>query len=505
MNSNTSQSGSAPRRSYSPRSSEGGNSKSPLSSRRATFSSGSSASTSSPRSGSYSFSKPSFKGGSSSSRSGGYSSAPRSGSSYSGSSYGTRPRTAADSVPRSRPAFGGSSSYSPRPARSGGFGGGRPSSGGRGGGRSGGFKKDRIDESMFINKATVQHEEKYVANHTFADFAIHPTLAVNLAEKGIVHPSPIQDQAIPVALSGKDIVGIASTGTGKTAAFLIPIINKMVTDRNHKAMVLAPTRELAVQVQEEFRLFTKGMRLLSMTAVGGLPIGKQMRDLEHGVHLIVGTPGRVKDLIARNKIPMDRVSTIVLDEADRMLDMGFVDDMKMILGMLPSHRQGMFFSATFAPEIKRLCTDFLNDPATVSVKTRDTSSSVDQDVVRAPRGAKLDALHEILIRPEAKKVLIFRETKRSVDELAKDLKARGFAVSALHGDMRSRERSRAVEALAKGLLQIVVATDVAARGIDIPDVTHVINYDTPSTYDTYIHRIGRTGRASKTGTALTFI
>lgn len=449
-------------------------------------------------------------------RSGGYSSAPRSSSSsYSGSSYGTRPRTAADSIPRSRPAFSSSSSYSARPARSGGFGsrpsvgggsrfGGRPSSGGRGGGR-GGFKKDRIDESMFINKATVQQEEKYVATNTFADFAIHPQLALNLAEKGIVHPSPIQDQAIPVALTGKDIVGIASTGTGKTAAFLIPIINKMVTDRNHKAMVLAPTRELAVQVQEEFRLFTKGMRLFSMTAVGGLPIGKQMRDLEHGVHLIVGTPGRVKDLIARNKIPMDKISTIVLDEADRMLDMGFVDDMKMILNMLPSHRQGMFFSATFAPEIKRLCTDFLNDPTTVSVKTRDTSSSVDQDVVRAPRGAKLDALHDILIRPEAKKVLIFRETKRATDELAKDLKARGFAVSALHGDMRSRERSRAVEALAKGQIQVVVATDVAARGIDIPDVTHVINYDTPSTYDTYIHRIGRTGRASKTGTALTFI
>jgi superfamily II DNA/RNA helicase len=165
----------------------------------------------------------------------------------------------------------------------------------------------------------------------------------------------------------------------------------------------------------------------------------------------------------------------------------------------------MFFSATFAPEIKRLCTDFLKDPITVSVKTRDTSSSVDQDVVRAPRGGKLDALHDILIRPEAKKVLIFRETKRATDELAKDLRARGFKVSALHGDMRSRERSRAVEGLAKGLIQIVVATDVAARGIDIPDVTHVINYDTPSTYDTYIHRIGRTGRASKTGVALTFI
>lgn len=381
---------------------------------------------------------------------------------------------------------------------------GRKSSSFRGSRRSG-FKKDRIDEGMFINKATVTQEEKYIAKHAFTDFDIHEMLSMNLIKKGIVHPSPIQDQAIPVALKGGDIIGIASTGTGKTAAFLIPIINKMVVDRNHKAMVLAPTRELAIQVQEEFKQFTHGMRLFSMTAVGGLPIGKQMRELERGVHLIVGTPGRVKDLIARNKIPMERISTIVLDEADRMLDMGFIDDMKMILKLLPQTRQGMFFSATFAPEIKNLCNDFLKDPITVSVKTRDTSSSVDQDVIRAPRGGKLDALHDILIKPEAKKVLIFRETKRNTDELARDLRTRGFKVSALHGDMRSRERARAVEGLSKGLIQVVVATDVAARGIDIPDVTHVINYDTPSTYDTYIHRIGRTGRGNKTGTALTFI
>ncbi len=497
---NTQNSGPGPRRSYSSNAPKrAGFSKRPFSaSKTGGYSSG-------PKK--FSFSKPSFKGSPSSKSTG----------SYIGSSYGSRPRTApsgearpytSSSASRRTSSGGGgyggrpSFSRSPRPS----FGrsaqaGGRPSRGCRGGG----FKKDRIDENMFINKATVAQEEKYVAKHAFTDFDIHETLSMNLIKKGIVHPSPIQDQAIPVALKGGDIIGIASTGTGKTAAFLIPIINKMVTDRNHKAMVLAPTRELAQQVQEEFKQFTAGMRLISMTAVGGLPIGKQMRDLEHGVHLIVGTPGRVKDLIARNKIPMEKISTIVLDEADRMLDMGFVDDMKMILKLIPEHRQGMFFSATFAPEIKRLCSDFLKDPITVSVKTRDTASSVEQDVVRAPRGAKIDALHDILIRPEAKKVLIFRETKRSVDELAKDLRVRGFAVSALHGDMRSRERSRAVEALAKGTLQIVVATDVAARGIDIPDVTHVINYDTPSTYDTYIHRIGRTGRGNKTGTALTFI
>jgi superfamily II DNA/RNA helicase len=249
-----------------------------------------------------------------------------------------------------------------------------------------------------------------------------------------------------------------------------------------------------------------GMKLWSVCTVGGLPIMRQIRSLEMGVHIVIGTPGRVKDLIARNKIVMAQYSTIVLDEADRMLDMGFIDDMRLILGAMPKERQTLFFSATFSPEIKALCSSFLTDPTTIAIKTRDTSASVDQDVVRVAHvGDKITKLHDLLINPDFKKVLIFRETKHHTDELAKELRARGFAVSALHGDMRSRERSRAVEALSKGQIQVVVATDVAARGIDIPDITHVINYDTPSTYDTYVHRIGRTGRGSKKGTALTFV
>lgn len=396
---------------------------------------------------------------------------------------------------------GGSSRFSSNgPRRSSSFGGSRGSGGGRRG-----PKKDYINETLFINKATVHEEAQYVPKNTFSDFQIHEQLAKNLAKKDFIAPSPIQDQAIPVALEGGDIIGIASTGTGKTAAFLIPIINKLMKDRKHTAMVLAPTRELAQQVQQEFIQFTFGMRLYSVSVVGGMPIMKQIREIEQGVHIIVGTPGRVKDLIERKKINMADVGTIVLDEADRMLDMGFIDDMKLILNMMPADRQGMFFSATFPPEIKKLCSNFLTDPTTVSVKTRDTSSSVEQDIIRAPRDKKLDVLHDILVRSDATKVLIFRETKRHTDDLANELRGRGFKVSALHGDMRSRERNRAVEGLAKGTLQIVVATDVAARGIDIPDISYVINYDTPSTYDTYIHRIGRTGRATKTGKALTFV
>ncbi len=410
---------------------------------------------------------------------------------------------------------GGSRSFSSRPSGGGGFSGGG-SRGGRsnGGGRSGGgnrgkrgSKKDFINENLFINKATNTTEVAYVSKHTFSDFNLHPKLLANLAKKEFITPSPIQDQSIPVGMKGQDVIGIASTGTGKTAAFLLPLINKLVADPSKKVLILAPTRELAQQIEQEFKLFTAGMGLWSVSCVGGAPIMRQMNELRRGVHVVIGTPGRVKDLIARRSLVLTNFHSIVLDEADRMLDMGFVDDMRYILGLMPKERQSFFFSATISPEITRLCSEFLNNPVTVSVKTRDTASSVSQDVVRV-RGdykMKLEALHNILIDPNCSKVLIFREMKRSVDELAKELQGRGFKALALHGDMRNRERERAVKSLALGQAQIVIATDVAARGIDIPDITHVINYDVPSTYDTYIHRIGRTGRGNRTGQALTFV
>jgi superfamily II DNA/RNA helicase len=394
--------------------------------------------------------------------------------------------------PRTSSGFSSQRNFGASPRRS--FGGGKRS-----------FKGDAIDTSRFINRATNIEEVAHVAKHTFADFNVHEQLAQNLIRKGYVQPSPIQDQAIPVALEGSDVIGIANTGTGKTAAFLIPIINKLVSDKKHKAMVLTPTRELAQQIEQEFRSMTLGMRLWSISVVGGMPIMRQIRSLEMGVSIIIGTPGRVKDLIARGKIKMDEYQTIVLDEADRMLDMGFIDDMRAILGAMPKEKQGLFFSATFSPEIKALCSDFLKNPVTVAIKTRDTAANVDQDVIRSHPNERIDKLHDLLNQPDFKKVLIFRETKHHTDELARELRDRGFAVSALHGDMRSRERARAVSALTKGEIQAVIATDVAARGIDIPDITHVINYDIPSTYDTYVHRIGRTGRGNKKGTALTFV
>lgn len=370
-----------------------------------------------------------------------------------------------------------------------------------------GFRKDYIDEKLFINKEVgVTETDHYKPTHKFTDFGIAEMLSANLTAKGLINPSPIQDQSIPVALLGKDVIGIASTGTGKTAAFLIPLINKLVADKNHKIMVLTPTRELAQQVEAEFMAFTRGMKLFSVSCVGGAPIMRQIKELELGVHAVIGTPGRVKDLIERGKIRMEFFDSIVLDEADRMLDMGFIDDMRSILGTMPKTKQGLFFSATFSGEIKKLCSDFLRDPVTVSVKSRDTASSVMQDVVRVNGDAeKIEALHEILIKPEYSKVLIFREMKRHVDGLAAELEKRGFKALALHGDMHNRERERAVKALATGKVQVVIATDVAARGLDISDISLVINYDIPNNYETYIHRIGRTGRATKLGHALTFV
>ncbi len=396
--------------------------------------------------------------------------------------------------------------YSSRGPSRGGFGRGA-SQGARSFNPKKGFRKDFIDEKLFINKeAGVTETDNYTAKHKFTDFGIADTLSANLTAKGLITPSPIQDQSIPVVLKGGDVIGIASTGTGKTAAFLIPLINKLVADPNHKMMVLTPTRELALQVEAEFIAFTRGMKLFSVPCVGGAPIMRQIKELELGVHAVIGTPGRVKDLIERGKINMSYFDSIVLDEADRMLDMGFIDDMRSILGAMPKTKQGLFFSATFSPEIKKLVTDFLKDPVTISVKSRDTAASVMQDVVRVTGDAgKVEALHEILLKPEYSKVLIFREMKRHVDGLADELSKRGFKALALHGDMHNRERERAVKSLETGKVQVVIATDVAARGLDISDISLVVNYDIPNNYETYVHRIGRTGRGTKLGHALTFV
>lgn len=389
---------------------------------------------------------------------------------------------------------------------------GRSGFGGRSGGRfqsrnKRGPRPQALDPELLISKAVPSEEQTYVSQNAFADFAMDKSLLHNVTSKGYKTPSPIQDQAIPVGLTGKDIIGIANTGTGKTAAFLIPIINTLIQDKHKKAIVLAPTRELAQQINDEFRSFTFNMRLYSAVCVGGASITMQMRQLSRGSHIIIGTPGRVLDLINRGKLKLNEYHIAVLDEADRMLDMGFVGDMREILHKMPAERQNFFFSATFSREIRELCQEFLKEPVTIEIKSRPTAENIDQDVVYVERGGnhKVEALHDILNKSEVEKAIIFCETKRHTDYLADELKDRGFKVEALHGDMKNGARTRVVNKLKAKEIQAVVATDVAARGIDIKDITHVINYDMPQNYDTYIHRIGRTGRAGKTGKALTFV
>ena len=346
----------------------------------------------------------------------------------------------------------------------------------------------------------------YTHKNSFADFDIDPRIKHNITSKGYATPTPIQDQAIPHILEGRDMVGIANTGTGKTGAFLIPLLQKIVKHREKRILVIVPTRELASQIDQEFKDFARGSGFLSVCAVGGANINPQIRGLRQDPCIVIGTPGRLKDLMERRVLNLAKFDTVVLDEADRMLDMGFIHDMKFILSHMPKVRHTLFFSATLSRDIEALIGSFLNDPVRVSVKTGDTAKSVHQDVVRVGAGKnKLDVLHEMLGQPEFSKVLVFGRTKHGVEKLSKVLRARGIAAESIHGNKTQNKREQALSLFKNNKAQVLVATDVAARGIDVPDVSHVINYDIPTTYDAYVHRIGRTGRAGKRGKALTFL
>ena len=383
------------------------------------------------------------------------------------------------------------------------------SNGNRGGARrSGGRGKGaHIDISKFINKTVILEEAVvFTPDNNFKDFQIDERLKANILAKGYNLPTPIQDRIIPHILHGRDVVGIANTGTGKTAAFLVPLINKILLDPKEKVIIMAPTRELAQQIDAELKDFTKGLRIFSVCCVGGAPIGRQISDLRYSNNFIIGTPGRIKDLIERKYINLAGFKSVVLDEADRMLDMGFIADMRFMMNLMPKPRHTLFFSATLSREIEALIKDFLNDPVMISVKTQDTPKSVEQDVVHIRPGEdKVDVLHDLLIQPEFKKVLVFGRTKHGVEKLAIALNKRGFKAQSIHGDKNQGQRQRALDIFKKNMAQVLVATDVAARGLDIVGVSHVINFDIPETYEDYVHRIGRTGRAGKKGKALTFV
>jgi len=348
-------------------------------------------------------------------------------------------------------------------------------------------------------------KDVYVPKHRFADFNIDERIKGNIEKKGYVTPTPIQDQAIPLILEGRDIVGIANTGTGKTGAFLIPLLQKIVLNREEHVLIIVPTRELAQQIDEEFKGFAVGSGFLSLCAVGGANITPQIRRLREDPYVVIGTPGRLKDLMDRKVLNLSKFQTVVLDEADRMLDMGFIADMKFILSHMPTKRHTLFFSATLSREIEALIGSFLVNPARVSVKTSETAANVHQDIVRVAGKVKVDVLCDLLTKPEFDKVLVFGRTKHGMEKLAKMLKQRGIAAESIHGNKSQSQRQRALSLFKSGNVQVLVATDVAARGIDIDSVSHVINYDAPTTYEDYVHRIGRTGRAGKVGSALTFV
>ncbi len=378
--------------------------------------------------------------------------------------------------------------------------------GGRGGGRGGFAQKSFSDISKFVNKAVITETMPvFKPEHAFKDFLIDEKLKTNIIKKGYVTPTPIQDRAIPHVLQGQDVVGIANTGTGKTAAFLIPLINKVLKDRNQKILIMVPTRELATQIDDELRGFSSMLSMFSVVCVGGASIGKQLGQLRRTNSFIIGTPGRLKDLLERKAINLSQFATVVLDEADRMLDMGFIHDMKLIMGKMPAVRQTLFFSATMSSDIQALIKDFLKSPVSISVKTGDTAKSVDQDIVRTNGRNKIDVLKDLLSAPGFTKVLIFGKTKHGVEKLKNGLTALGFKAESIHGNKNQGQRQRALDSFKAGHLKALVATDVAARGIDVSDISHVINYDLPATYEDYIHRIGRTGRAGKKGKAITFI
>ncbi|MDD4625097.1 MAG: DEAD/DEAH box helicase [Candidatus Pacebacteria bacterium] len=375
------------------------------------------------------------------------------------------------------------------------------------------FFSGKLDIAGFIQKSQAEiknhpvKEEVYKPSSSFSDFKIENSLKNNILKKGYKDPTPIQDQAIPLLLQGKDMVGIANTGQGKTAAFLIPAINNILLNRENKTIIIVPTRELALQIEKDFKDLSAGLRVFAVTCIGGAGIRNQFYGLRRGYDFIIGTPGRIKDLVQRKALDMSKIKTVVLDEADRMLDMGFVEDINFLLSKTPASRQTLFFSATFPSAIDKLAGRFTKNPIKISVKTRETPLSISQEVVRTGgnNGKKMDKLCELLAGEDFSKVLIFGKTKWGVENLSEDLAGRGFKSESIHGGKTQSKRQKALNFFKANQIKVLVATDVAARGLDIDNVTHVINYDLPATYDDYVHRIGRTGRGQNKGKAITFI
>jgi ATP-dependent RNA helicase RhlE len=344
---------------------------------------------------------------------------------------------------------------------------------------------------------------------SFQDFGLAEPITRALAEEQYLVPTPIQTQAIPIALSRRDLIGIAQTGTGKTAAFALPILHYLSTDQKHpprkscRVLVLSPTRELSGQILDSFQAYGRHLDISAALVIGGVPMGRQVRALMHGVDVLVATPGRLLDLVQSNGLRLDEVRFLVLDEADRMLDMGFIHDIRKIVAKLPKERQTLFFSATMPQAISELADQMLRNPAKVAVTPpASTVESVEQRIIHVDRAGKPAMLADVLRRETIDRALIFTRTKHGADKVVRGLAKAGIAAEAIHGNKSQNQRERVLAAFRIGKVRMLVATDIAARGIDVDGISHVVNYDLPNVPETYVHRIGRTARAGASGIAI---
>jgi ATP-dependent RNA helicase RhlE len=342
---------------------------------------------------------------------------------------------------------------------------------------------------------------------TFAEMGLHSTVLAAVKDAGYERPTPIQSQAIPLVMKGRDVMGLAQTGTGKTAAFTLPIVDRLIDGpRRTRALVLTPTRELCVQVEESVRKYARNSELDVVSVYGGVPLDPQEKKLRAGVDIVVATPGRLIDHLERQNVVFDDLEVLVLDEADRMLDMGFAPQINRVVSDIPSYRQTLLFSATMPPEVEALARKYLRKPVVIQVGRRSSAAStVTHAVYPVPRDRKSGLLAQLLKEAALDSVLVFTRTKHGADRVVRHLERENIEATAMHADKTQPQRTRALEDFKSGKVRVLVATDIAQRGLDISGITHVVNYDVPQQAEDYVHRIGRTGRAAKEGDAFTFM
>jgi ATP-dependent RNA helicase RhlE len=364
------------------------------------------------------------------------------------------------------------------------------------------------DPNLLVKKAILKEESIYAATRSFDEMPINEKIKINLTRKGFSEPTQIQDETLEYLISGRNLMGIANTGTGKTAAFLIPIIERLLENpESFTSLVVVPTRELALQIKEEFISISKGMGLYAACFIGGTNLDRDIDQLKRKNHIVIGTPGRLIDLTQRKALKLQGISVLVLDEFDRMLDMGFIDDIRKMVQLMHNRKQTMLFSASVDKMQGSIINQMVQNPVEVRVSSgTSTSDQVEQDIIKVPVGEdKFKMLRDLMDDKKFQKVLIFAETKRLVDRVNRKLNQSGIRSDRIHGDKTQSYRNKALDKFKRGNVQVLVATDVAARGIDVSNVTHVINYQLPMSFNSYLHRIGRTGRANNIGKALTFV